>query len=111
MLVVSADISEMAGFFGVNSIPNLLDSLKTMEIQNIPDALSLPSLSAGYMKVGDMLALPMGTLAITKAINGDCVGLRTVVQKFVHQFRSISLPPTAFLSAVAWRGRLGRLAG
>ncbi|CAK9020990.1 Uncharacterized protein SCF082_LOCUS15141 [Durusdinium trenchii] len=88
MLVVSADISEMAGFFGVNSIPNLLDSLKTMEIQNIPDALSLPSLSAGYMKVGDMLALPMGTLAITKVMSKPIMEYTLAAMPKVQSFQS-----------------------
>ena len=43
----------------------------------MPDALSLPSLGAGYVKSGDLLALPMSTMAISKAINGDALGLRT----------------------------------
>jgi hypothetical protein len=77
MLVVCCDIAELSGLVGSNSIPAMRDALANMDTQSIPDGLSLPSLCAGYVKVGDLLAIPMGSIVISKAINGDASGLRT----------------------------------
>lgn len=76
LLVVAADLAECSGFFGTNSIPEIRGHLSEMELHAVPDAMSLPSLSAGYLKTGDCLALPMSAVVVTKAINGDHVGLR-----------------------------------
>lgn len=80
LLVVACDLQELTRFFGTSSIPALRHLLANLEIQSVPDALSLPSLAAGYLKSGDILAMPMGTLSVSKAINGDAVGMRTGCQ-------------------------------
>ena len=78
LLVVTCDLRELSVFFSTSSIPALRDHLAAMEVQSVPDQLSLPSFSAGYVKSGDILAIPMGTLVVSKAINGDAAGVRTV---------------------------------
>ncbi|CAJ1457594.1 unnamed protein product [Effrenium voratum] len=76
LLVVTADLAECAAYFGTQSIPDIKEALLATELHSVPDGLSLPSLSAGYVKTGDFLAMPMGTVVVSKSINGDHVGLR-----------------------------------
>lgn len=88
---MACDIAEMSGYVGNNSIQVLRDALLNMDVSGIPDCLSLPSLSAGYCKVGDILALPMGSLVLTKAINGDACGLRSVLNAVAIQQSSTTM--------------------
>ena len=90
--MVTCDLLQLSQYVGSTSIPQLRDHLSQMEVQSVPDQLSLPSLAAGYVKSGDLLAIPLGTMVVSKAINGDTLGLRTLgwVSK-VQFFRSLSL--------------------
>ena len=52
-----------------------------MEIADVPDGITVPSMTVGYARTGDILYLPQGSMTATKAINGDTLAVRSLEPK------------------------------
>ena len=76
MLVISGDVRELCNFFKTTCVEEARERLRSMEIHDVPDGLSVPSLVVGYARTGDYLYVPMGALTVCKAINGNTISLR-----------------------------------
>ena len=44
----------------------------------LPDFMAVPSLSFCYLKTGDYLYTPGGTIMVEKCVSDDCYAFRTV---------------------------------
>ena len=77
LLVVAADVGELCHHFRTNSILEVRERFQNMEVHDIPDNPSVPSMTVGYIRSGDYLYLPMSSMVLTKTINGDAYGLRS----------------------------------
>ena len=79
--MVTADVGELGRFFHCDSILDIKKRFEGMEVSDVPDSLSVPSLSAGYVRTGDYLYTPMGSLTLCKTITGDSLGLRPGISR------------------------------
>lgn len=73
-----ADAKELCDYFSTSDIIEAKTQFAAMDVSNIPDALALPSLFAGYVKTGDILYIPLGSIIVEKSINDCSTGIRQV---------------------------------
>ena len=80
MLLATADVNELASYLGTQSLMDIKDRFAAMEVQDVPDALTMPSLAVGYIRTGDFVYLPMGSMTVCKTISSDSFGIRPGLQ-------------------------------
>ncbi len=75
-ILVVADAKELCSFFQTSSLLDARDRLQAMSAAAIPDAMSLPSLCCAFLRTGDILYLPMGSILVEKTLNDTSLALR-----------------------------------
>lgn len=48
----------------------------SLQAKNIPDALTLPSLCAVFVRTGDLVVMPAGYIQLEKCVHDDDLGIR-----------------------------------
>ncbi|CAL1132957.1 unnamed protein product [Cladocopium goreaui] len=77
-MIVAAAISELMEYFGVNGLAEARDLFQSMAASDIPDPSSgkLHTLSAGFLRTGDLFYLPMGYMLCEKNMVDNNVSVR-----------------------------------
>ncbi|CAE7474292.1 unnamed protein product [Symbiodinium microadriaticum] len=93
LLVIAADAQEVCDYFRTSCLSVAREKFGAMEIADVPDGITVPSMTVGYARTGDILYLPQGSMTATKAINGDTLAVRIVSTAFhekgLHTLRNL----------------------
>ena len=73
-IVILVDAAELMAFHGTQSLQTALQLFTAMGSAEVPNAFTLPSLSA---RTGDELFVPFGYIGVEKTLHEDSVSLRT----------------------------------
>ena len=93
LLMVTAEIGELRKYFRTQCVAEAREKFKDLEVHDVPDALTVPSLSVGYVRTGDILHLPKGSISVCKAINGDTLSLRPMSESTCSNTPDSLSPP------------------
>ena len=77
-LLILASVDEMLSFFSAakGSLKASIDMMMKLSAKDLPDAFAMPSLSAVYLRTGDVIYIPCGYVAIEKSIADTSITLR-----------------------------------
>lgn len=75
-LLICCCAREAAVYWGTQSLPEVRSNLMAIQAKSIPDALSLPSLCAAFVRTGDVLLIPPGYIVLEKCVHDDDIGIR-----------------------------------
>ena len=77
-MVLCGEALELSHFFETTSLPDIRQRMMSWQAKSIPDALELQSLSAAFVRTGDLLWMPAGYVMVEKCVHDNDCGLRLI---------------------------------
>ena len=75
-MLICCDIKQAMDYWETTNLAEIRTFLGALQVSTLPDALVFPGLFATFMRTGDVLYTPAGTMVVEKNINDHNVCLR-----------------------------------
>lgn len=67
---------QASAYWNTESLPEIRSKLMSLQAKSIPDAISFESLSAAFIRTGDLVFMPAGYIVLEKCVHDNDIGIR-----------------------------------